>query len=395
MKKSVKSTLVLVCICAVISVMLALTNAITAPIIQKNNDAAANEALLEIMPNGKNFKEVDISGHTLPSSVTNAYSEDGGGYVFQLTTTGYSSGFVIMCGVNPDGTVSGATCLSSGETLGYEKTFGDNFTGKDSAGVQAVDTISGATKTTAAYRSAVQDAINASIILSGGSVDIRTDEEILADALSEALPAAEGKFTKYFAVEVIDGIDSIYTADNGTGAVCVIGEDFIAVDSDGNVLTDGVASDVADSIAEQLAKVNGTVIHDIDLSDYANIPTSIISVKKTDSGNYILEVKGAGYGINGGNSYHPASGEYIIIRVSMTPDGTILDCLTVSQAETENIGSVCADPTFYSQFVGKTEETYDSIDAISGATMTTNGYKKAILRAFEAVTILEGGAENE
>ncbi len=395
MKKSVKSTLVLVCICAVISVMLAITNAITAPIIQKNNDAAANESLLEIMPNGKNFKEVDITSYTLPASVTNAYSEDGGGYVFRLTTTGYSSGFVIMCGINPDGTVSGATCLSSGETLGYEKTFGDNFTGKDSTGVQAIDTVSGATKTTAAYRAAVQDAINASIILSGGSVDIRTDEEILADALAEALPAAEGKFTKYFAVEVLDGIDAIYTADNGTGAVCVIGEEFIAVDADGGVLTAGVASDIAEIISSRLAKVYGTVISDIDLSYYADMPSAIVSAQKTDSGNYILEVKGAGYGINGGNSYHPASGEYIIIRVSVTADGTIIDCMTVSQAETENIGSVCADPAFYTQFVGKTEESYDSIDAISGATMTTNGYKKAILRAFEAVSILEGGAENE
>ena len=77
----------------------------------------------------------------------------------------------------------------------------------------------------------------------------------------------------------------------------------------------------------------------------------------------------------------------------MTAQGQIIDCLTVSQKETDGIGSVCADESFYGQFVGKTEETYEQIDAISGATMTTNGYKKAILRAFEAVKILEGGAK--
>ena len=85
------------------------------------------------------------------------------------------------------------------------------------------------------------------------------------------------------------------------------------------------------------------------------------------------------------------SGEYIYIRVSMTADGRIIDCLTVSQAETNGIGSVCGDESFYGQFDGKTEETYKEIDAISGATLTTNGYKTAILRAFEAVKILEGG----
>ena len=77
MKKSVTSTLTLVCICAVIAVMLAITNAVTAPIIEQNNNAAANEALLEVMPSGKNFTEIDISAYTLPQTVTKAYSEDG------------------------------------------------------------------------------------------------------------------------------------------------------------------------------------------------------------------------------------------------------------------------------------------------------------------------------
>ena len=80
-------------------------------------------------------------------------------------------------------------------------------------------------------------------------------------------------------------------------------------------------------------------------------------------------------------------------NIAVLQDGKIIDCLTVSQKETDGIGSVCADESFYGQFVGKTEETYEQIDAISGATMTTNGYKKAILRAFEAVKILEGGAQ--
>ena len=88
MKRSVKSILVLVCICAVMALLLALTNALTAPIIEKNQNAAANEALLQVMPNGKDFQKVDISGYTLPATVVEAYKEAGGGYVFRLVTTG-------------------------------------------------------------------------------------------------------------------------------------------------------------------------------------------------------------------------------------------------------------------------------------------------------------------
>ncbi len=396
MKKSlnVKSIVVLTAICGVISLLLAATNALTAPIIEKNQNAAANEALKVVMPNGTDFEKMDISSFELPATVNEVHKEAGGGYVVKLTTTGYGSGFVIMCGVNADGTVSGAVCLSSNETLGHEKTFGDNFAGKNSEGVDAVDTISGATKTTAAYRDAVKDAINTATILGGGSVDIRSEEEILMDNLSAALTEGEGKFTKLFLTEVIEGIDAVYTADNGKGAVCVIGEQFIGVDENGAVVS-GADGDVAANVSAQIAVLNASEETEIDLTAYSGLPSALVSATKTATGNYVLNVKGAGYGINGGDDYHPASGEYIYIKVSMTKDGKIIDCLTVSQAETPSFGGACADEAFYGQFVGKSEADYEAVDGISGATLTTNGYKKAILRAFESVKILEGGAGNE
>ena len=385
MKKQIKSTLVLVSICAVMAILLALTNSITAPIIQKNRDAAANKALLVVMPNGEGFEKIeDLSAYTLPSTVTEVYKEKNGGYVVTLTTTGYGSDMVIMCGVNADGTVSGAVCLSSNETLGHEKTFGEKFTGKDAAGVDAVDIISGATKTTQGYKNAIKDAINTAIILGGGEVDIRDEAQILLDNLSAALPEAEGKFQKPFIAEVIEGIDAIYEATNKKGWVYVIGEEFIAVDENGNTSNQTVAA--------AHAILSASVTEDLDLTAYTDLPTQLISAKKTATGNYILEVKGAGYGINGGNSYHPASGKYIVVRLSMTADGKIIDTLTVSQEESKGFGDACADEKFYGQFDGKTEANYTEIDAISGATMTTNGYLKAIENAYKALKILKGGS---
>ena len=398
MKKSVMSTLVLVCICAVMAILLAVTNMITAPTIQANADKAANEALLQVMPEGKGFEKMDISSYELPATVNEVYKEASGGYVVRMTTTGYGSGMIIMCGVSADGTVTGAVCLGSSETLGYEKTFGESFTGKDAAGVDAVDTISGATKTTAAYKNAVKDALNTAIILGGGSVDLRDETQILNDNLSAALPAAEGKFTKLFITEVIEGIDAVYTADNGKGYVYVIGEAFIPVDENGATANETVKT--------AHAILTASTSEAIDLTAFENLPKALKKAEKTASGNYILELDAQGYAMTGEHFY--GDPKPICIKVSMTPDGKIIDCLTVSQGESKNYGDMCATEKFYGQFASMTQSELENkkttdangkekyeLDAASGATVTGNAYAKAILRAFESVQILEGGSANE
>lgn len=390
MKKNIKNLAVFICICTVITLLISVTNSFTAPIILENQNASANKALLELMPDGKGFETVTLADYALPATVTEVHKETSGlGYVVTLVTSGYGTGMTIMCGVTSEGVVTGAKCLFSNETLGKEKVYGENFTGKDAAGVDAVEIISGATKTTAAYKSAVVDALNTAIILGGGSVDIRTEEEILADNLATALPTGEGKFEKLFRTEFIEGIDAVYASENGAGYVFVIGEQFIGALADGTLVTEG-AFDAA-AIADAVALIRSTTLEEIDLSVYPDLEKTVISAQKTATGNYVLETKGAGYGIKGGNEYHPASGEYIIVRVSLTSDGKIIDCLTVSEGETDGLGDACADESFYGQFVGKTEGDYTEIDAISGATLTTDGYKQAIERAFTALKVLKGG----
>ena len=169
----------------------------------------------------------------------------------------------------------------------------------------------------------------------------------------------------------------------------VSGENFVGVKYNGVVVTEGVENAEAYSVA--LWHIDGTEFEEIDLSAYPDLEKTTISAKKTLTGNYVVETKGAGYGIKGGNEYHPASGEYIVVRVAMTPDGKILDCITVSEGETDGLGDACADEKFYGQFAGKTQENYTEIDAIGGATMTTNGYLQAIERAFDTVNVLKGG----
>ena len=388
MKKYIKSVISLTSICAVIAILLSVTNYITAPVIAENASAAANEALVVVMPEGKDFTPVDLSAYELPATVTEAYSEASGGYVIKLTTSGYGSDMVIMCGINATGEITGATCLSSNETLGEEKVYGDTAIGSTLDSIDGLATVAGVTKTTQGYKNALKDALNTAVILGGGSVDIRSEEEILADNLKEALPAGEGAFTKWFITESLIDVSAVYVADNGAGYVLVSGEEFIAVDNEGNVLTD-VSEDVRTVMSVNAKIVASSESTEIDISAYENMPSAIDKAYKTNNGNYVFELHAAGFGINGDQYYYP-SGEYINIKVSVTAEGKILACETVSQKETDGIGSACADASFYSQFDGKDETNYGDIDAISGATITTNGYKTGVSKVFEAVKILEG-----
>lgn len=370
MKNNLKSIIALSVICAVISALVAATNFITAPIIEEADKKASQAALLEVMPNGTDFEQMDLSSFELPETVTEAYREAGGGFVVKLSTTGFNPGMVIMCGVDAKGVVTGATCLSSGETLGAEKTYGEKTVGKTAADIDTVDTVASMTKTTQAYRNAVKDALNAAIILGGGTVDLRSEEEILQEKLSAALPAAEGAFTKWFMVEELEGVSAVYVADNGAGTVFLKGEEA--------VIDPALAEIVANSKVEA-----------VDASAY-ELSSSITKVEKTASGNYVFEINASGYGKNG--DPYIASGEYIVVRASLTPAGKVIACETLSHKESEGFGDACAKPEFYNQFNGKDESNYKEIDGIGGATITTNGYKTAIGKLFEAVKTMEGVA---
>ena len=168
MTKNTKSIISLTAICMTVALLMALTNMITLPTIQHNEQLAVEKSLLEVMPSGEGFEKIEsLKGYDLPKTVTSVYKEKNGGYVVELLTTGYSSGLKILCGISKEGCVTGAVCLASTETLGYEESYGEEFVGTTKVSVEYVDTVSGATKTTAAYKNAVKDAILTAGILKG------------------------------------------------------------------------------------------------------------------------------------------------------------------------------------------------------------------------------------
>lgn len=393
MKNHIKNVVSLTVICAVISLLLALTNHITAPVIKKQEADAVNKSLAEVLPGGENFEKVNLADYELPETVTEAYSEKSGGYVFKLETTGYGSGFVIMCGVNGEGTVTGAVCITSTETLGHEKTYGAKLVNQTIETIDGVETVARATLTTSAYKGAVKDALNSAIILGGGEADLRSEEEILPDNLNTALPEANGEFEKMLIAEDdIEGINAVYISTNGDGYVFVADKIFVGTDVDGKILSE-TDETVKATVKKAYNKIFKSGYEEIDISDFENMPENIVDVYKNKDENYIFNLIGAGYGINGGSQWHPASGEFIYIRVIVDKDGKITECKTIAQGESAGYGDACAKPEFYNQFNGKTAENYQEIDGISGATLTTNGYKEAIEAMFKAYDMLKGESE--
>lgn len=173
MKDSIKSVVVITAICLVIAAALGVTNYFTKGTIEKGEHERTQKALGELISDGS-FEEVDAGFYAdLPASISAIYKETSGkGYVFKITTKGYDSGLVIMCAVSNDGKVIKTSTLANNETptLGGDKVINnqshtDKYIGTDADSVGSVDTVSGATVTSKAYRAAVSDALAAFAVI--------------------------------------------------------------------------------------------------------------------------------------------------------------------------------------------------------------------------------------
>lgn len=169
---TIKSVIVLTTICLVIALALAGVNAITKPIIDKNDTDQANAALREVLDGAFDFKELDGE---LPSTVKNAYIALGGeGYAFILEAKGFGSSPIrIAVGIDNNGSIVRVKTIDcSAESAGYgskvgEDWFTERFDGANSENIGDVEIISGATVSSSAYKNAIIDALSAFKMLSG------------------------------------------------------------------------------------------------------------------------------------------------------------------------------------------------------------------------------------
>lgn len=387
-KENIMPTVVLSVICVAVALLLAVVNVVTKPIIDKAANDKANATLTIVLPEGESFEEIDLSTVELPASVTKAYKETNGkGYVFEMSVSGYKSGLVIMCGIDAEGKITGSKYTASSETFGKENDLDNAYNG------QALDSfapniISGATKTSNGYADAVKAALQAHVIMGGGSVDLRDPAQILNDNCNAALGTEGLTFTKWFAVEVLDGVNAIYTAEGTKGVVMSIGEAFVGVGEDGKAVGADVDADAKAKAEAAYAVYTASKLSEVTLPE--GVSKNVLKAYATETGNLVFELQAAGYGING---EYVASGEYIQLKVAISADGKIISTLTTYENETDGIGDVCATPEYYEKFNGTTSETYTGVENVSGATVTTSAYKSAIKQAFAAFDLMKGGDE--
>lgn len=390
-KNQIMPTVVLSVICVTVALLLSVVNMVTAPVIEAAKDAAANEALLVVMPDGKDFEELDLSQYQVSPAVLNIYKETSGlGYVFRVTAVGYKPGLVVMCGVDSDGKITGTKFVESQETYGLEGKLDGAYNGQtyDSAELVIAAGASPNSATSKGYFDAVTAALQSYFVLSGGTVDFRDPAQILNDNCNAAL-GTEGKtFEKWFAVETLEGVDALYTAEGTEGAVLKIGDVFVGVGADGKAIpADGVDAEAIAKAEAAYATYQGSSLEQITLPE--GVSSDVLGAWKTASGNYVLEMQASGYGIKG---EYVASGEHIKLKIALTADGKIISTLTTYENETDGIGDVCADPEYYEQFNGKTAEDYTKVENVGGATVTTSAYKTAVKKAFETLELIKGGA---
>lgn len=111
------------------------------------------------------------------------------------------------------------------------------------------------------------------------------------------------------------------------------------------------------------------------------LPEGITAVFRGDNNSgYVFMMTQKGYG-----------GDIKLI-CGMRHDGTIEAVKTLSHSETSGIGSRVVDngSGYREKYAGKTADTYQEVDALTGATISSTAYKKAIASAFEAYQIVKG-----
>ncbi len=111
------------------------------------------------------------------------------------------------------------------------------------------------------------------------------------------------------------------------------------------------------------------------------LPEGVTAVYKGDGDSgFVIMMQQKGYGGN------------IKLICGIKNDGTIEAVKTLSHGETSGIGSKVVDngSGYREKYAGKSADDYDKVDAVSGATISSKAYKKAIASAFEAYKTAKG-----
>ena len=111
----------------------------------------------------------------------------------------------------------------------------------------------------------------------------------------------------------------------------------------------------------------------------ADLPDGVTEAYKADNGaGYVFTSEANGFG------------GAVVYMIGVDAQGGVTGIQVFSHVETPGLGTKVADPDYLANYFGATDP--DSVDAVTGATRTTNSLKNALKQARQAFDIVKGAA---
>lgn len=414
----IKSAAIIVLICTVFGLAAFGLNFYTQPLIDANNAGAWIAPLIEVLPSGKDFKSL-MSG-AVPENVKQIYVEtNGAGYVFEVTATGYQAGLVIRVGIDSEGKIAGSSVVSSNETWGHETLLNGAYNGQtiDTAELIIASGASENSATSNGYFNAINTALQAYTILTGGKLDpakviegiipgihtgICNGETILGDAVAPSGSIVKGWNSTNGSGSVYimkKGDDAYVAVVNASGYVQIFDAEAKLVTEDHKDLLDEakakfgtVGTTVSKAVIRKITKLYGDEVEDsIERLDITTFNTVALAVRFTDTeGNtvYLVQSKPYTYANNVMTVYTYIDDDGKIIKQDVAT--LIYDHYSVPGYESS---SSEAYVEWLEKYEGKTNTELGDDLLISGATLSSTAVRKATADAFAAFESIKGGAQ--
>ena len=106
-----------------------------------------------------------------------------------------------------------------------------------------------------------------------------------------------------------------------------------------------------------------------------DLTETVDKIYRANDGGYVIAAVGKGYGGD------------LVVMVGVK-EGKVVGSVVLTSSETQNIGTKVENEEYASRYLEKTKETFSSVDAIAGATRSSNAYKEAVGNALSAYDIL-------
>ena len=157
---------ILTAICVIVTLLLAVTNVLTADRIAANSEKVAAESRSKVLA-AQSYEQLDEAGNVYAAVLENG---EYAGVVVATESNGYGGAIKVMTGIRLDGSVSGVNILEMSETPGMgAKAKEDSFLAQYKGAAEpdmsvkkdggTIDAISGATITSRAVTNAVNEAL--------------------------------------------------------------------------------------------------------------------------------------------------------------------------------------------------------------------------------------------